>query len=170
MNLVEWPTVAVGTFDEEFLAVPREMLENAMTSHQRYFPVERADGTLDNRFIVAHNGDPERTEQIVRGHERVIRARLADAAFFYQRGPRDCRSRSWLPKLESVVFQERLGTAAAEVARVERLRPSSPPWSMPLPTRPPSRPARRISPRPTSSPTRSSSSPTCRASWVATTR
>ena len=55
---MEWPTVAVGTFDEEFLAVPREILENAMESHQRYFPVESADGALTNRFIVAHNGDP----------------------------------------------------------------------------------------------------------------
>ena len=65
VNLVEWPTVGVGTFDEEFLAVPREILENAMGSHQRYFPVEREDGTLDSRFIVAHNGDPKRTDAIV---------------------------------------------------------------------------------------------------------
>lgn len=120
VNLVEWPTIAVGTFDEEFLAVPREMLEHAMGSHQRYFAVERADGTLDNRFIVAHNGDPARTEAIVRGHERVIRARLADAAFFYHEDlarPLE----AWLPKLESVVFHVKLGTAAAKVARNERL-------------------------------------------------
>ncbi len=120
VNLVEWPTVAVGSFDEEFLSVPREMLENAMTSHQRYFPVERTDGGLDNRFIVAHNGDPKRTEQIVRGHERVIRARLADAAFFYKEDLA-LTLEEWLPKLETVVFQERLGTAALKVARVERL-------------------------------------------------
>lgn len=120
VNLVEWPTVAVGTFDEEFLEVPREMLEHAMGSHQRYFPVERIDGSLDNRFIVAHNGAPARTDEIVRGHERVIRARLADAAFFY-REDLAVPLEGWLPRLESVVFQERLGTAAQKVARVERL-------------------------------------------------
>lgn len=120
VNLVEWPTIGVGTFDEEFLAVPREMLENAMGSHQRYFAVERADGSLDNRFIVAHNGSPERTEQIITGHERVIRARLADAAFFYREDLK-VPLEGWLPKLESVVFQVKLGTAAAKVERNERL-------------------------------------------------
>lgn len=120
VNLVEWPTVAVGTFDEEFLDVPREMLESAMGKHQRYFPLERSDGSLANRFIVAHNGAPGQTDSIVRGHERVIRARLSDAAFFY----REDVSRpleEWLPRLESVVFQEKLGTVADKVVRVERL-------------------------------------------------
>lgn len=120
VNLVEWPTVAVGTFDEEFLKVPREMLEHAMGGHQRYFPLERAGGALDNRFIVAHNGAPAQTEAIVRGHERVIRARLSDAAFFYEEDlavPME----SMLAKLETVVFQEKLGTAMAKVERVERL-------------------------------------------------
>jgi len=120
VNLVEWPTIGVGTFDEEFLAVPREMLENAMGSHQRYFAVEDAEGVLTNRFIVAHNGSPERTEQIIRGHERVIRARLADAAFFYHEDLK-LPLEGWLPKLESVVFQVKLGTASAKVARNERL-------------------------------------------------
>ena len=118
VNLVEWPTVAVGTFDEEFLSVPREMLTHAMGSHQRYFPVERADGSLDNRFIVAHNGAPAQTDAIVRGHERVIRARLADAAFFY-REDLALPLESWHAKLDSVVFQEKLGTVAEKVARVE---------------------------------------------------
>lgn len=120
VNLVEWPTIGVGSFDEEFLAVPREMLEYAMGGHQRYFAIERPDGTLANRFIVAHNGSPDRTEAIIRGHERVIRARLADAAFFYHE---DLATplEGWLPKLESVVFQEKLGTTAAKVERTERL-------------------------------------------------
>jgi len=120
VNLVEWPTIAVGTFDAEFLAVPREMLQHAMTSHQRYFPVERADGSLDNRFIVAHNGDAMRTEQIIRGHERVIRARLADAAFFYHEDlavPLE----KWAQRLGTVVFHERLGTTASKVDRIEHL-------------------------------------------------
>ncbi len=120
VNLVEWPTVAVGTFDEEFLQVPREILENAMESHQRYFPVESADGTLTNRFIVAHNGDPERTDAIIAGHQRVIRARLSDAAFFY----REDLSRpleAYVAKLDSIVFQEKLGSLADKVGRVVAL-------------------------------------------------
>lgn len=120
VNLVEWPTVAVGVFDEEFLAVPREMLTHAMGSHQRYFGLERTDGSLDNKFIVVHNGAPGQTERIVRGHERVIRARLADAAFFYHEDlkvPLD----EWLAKLETVVFQDKLGTSADKVRRIERL-------------------------------------------------
>jgi len=120
VNLVEWPTVAVGTFDEAFLEVPREMLEYAMGGHQRYFPLERADGSLDNRFLVAHNGDPERTQQIIAGHERVIRARLADAAFFYREDLK-VPLEKWLAKLDDVVFQEKLGTAGEKVERNERL-------------------------------------------------
>ncbi len=120
VNLVEWPTPGIGTFSEEFLAVPREVLETAMTKHQRYFPVERADGTLDNTFVVVHNGDPARTDAIVRGHERVIRARLSDAAFFYQE---DLATplEDWVARLDTIIFQEKLGTLAAKVARVERL-------------------------------------------------
>ncbi len=120
VNLVEWPTVAVGTFDEEFLSVPREILENAMESHQRYFPVERADGSLDNRFIVAHNGDPARTEAIVRGHERVIRARLSDAAFFY-REDLTKPIEAFVAQLDTIVFQDKLGSLGDKVRRTERL-------------------------------------------------
>jgi len=120
VNLVEWPTVATGTFDEEFLAVPREMLEYAMGGHQRYFPLERADGSLDNRFIVAHNGSPDRTAEIVRGHQRVIRARLADAAFFYKEDL-STSLEGWRAKLESVVFQAKLGTVADKSVRIEHL-------------------------------------------------
>ncbi len=124
VNLVEWPTVAVGTFDEEFLRVPREVLENAMEGHQRYFPVQLpsgdARGGLANQFVVVHNGDPDRTAQIVRGHERVIRARLADAAFFYDEDlarPLE----SYVEQLETIVFQDKLGTLGDKVRRIERL-------------------------------------------------
>jgi len=120
VNLLEYPTVAVGTFDEDFLAVPREILENAMESHQRYFPVESLDGELTNRFIVVHNGDPEFTSAIVRGHERVIRARLSDASFFY----REDLARpleAYTQRLDSIVFQEKLGSLGDKVRRMERL-------------------------------------------------
>ncbi|MBE0477210.1 MAG: glycine--tRNA ligase subunit beta [Coriobacteriia bacterium] len=120
VNLVESPTVAVGRFDEEFLVVPREVLETAMESHQRYFPLQDGGGRLLNAFVVVHNGDPERTEGIVRGHERVIRARLADAAFFYTEDLKIPLA-DRLRRLEEIVFQERLGTMADKARRVERL-------------------------------------------------
>ncbi|NTW27985.1 MAG: glycine--tRNA ligase subunit beta [Coriobacteriia bacterium] len=120
VNLVEYPTVAVGTFDEAFLKVPREILENAMGSHQRYFPVESSDGTLTNRFVVAHNGDPARTDAIVRGHERVIRARLSDAAFFFQEDLANPLE-SYVAKLDKIVFQTKLGSLGDKTRRVESL-------------------------------------------------
>jgi glycyl-tRNA synthetase beta chain len=120
VNLVEYPTVGVGRFDETFLRVPREVLETAMESHQRYFPVQDADGALTNSFVVVHNGDPDRTDAIVHGHERVIRARLADAAFFYDEDLK-IGMEPWVERLASAVFQEKLGTLAAKVARIEHL-------------------------------------------------
>ena len=120
VNLVEWPTVGLGRFDTEFLEVPREVLETAMQSHQRYFPTENADGALADAFVVVHNGDPERTEAIVAGHERVIRARLADAAFFYREDLARPIEES-VVALERIVFQEKLGTLGAKASRLEAL-------------------------------------------------
>ncbi|MBS3956234.1 MAG: glycine--tRNA ligase subunit beta [Clostridiales bacterium] len=120
VNLVECPTVAIGRFDEAFLEVPREVLETAMQSHQRYFPTQHKDGTLSNAFIVVHNGAPKRTAAIVAGHERVIRARLADAAFFY----REDLARpleDLVSALDQIVFQEKLGTLGAKVKRLVAL-------------------------------------------------
>lgn len=123
VNLVEYPSVGVGHFDEAFLRVPREVLETAMESHQRYFPVQDATGGLTNAFIVVHNGDPDRTDAIVHGHERVIRARLADAAFFYDEDLKTGME-PWVERLSSAVFQKQLGTVAAKVVRVEALAES----------------------------------------------
>lgn len=120
VNLVEYPTVGVGKFDDAFLRVPREIVEEAMESHQRYFPLEDAEGNLLARFLVVHNGDPARTESIVAGHERVIRARLADASFFYT----EDLSRpleSYVSDLDSIVFHEKLGSLGAKVGRIEAL-------------------------------------------------
>lgn len=123
VNLVEYPTVAVGSFDASFLRVPREVLETAMESHQRYFPIEDADGGLTGSFIVVHNGDPDRTETIVHGHERVLRARLSDAAFFYDEDLK-ADMETWVARLESAIFHKQLGSVAEKVARVEHLTAS----------------------------------------------
>lgn len=120
VNLVEFPTVGIGRFDEEFLAVPREIVEEAMESHQRYFPLETAGGALLDRFLVVHNGDPARTGAIVTGHERVIRARLADAAFFVEEDlarPLE----EYVHRLDTIVFHEKLGSLGAKVERIEEL-------------------------------------------------
>lgn len=120
VNLVEWPTVVMGHFDESFLEVPREVIETAMTKHQRYFPVQSADGRLSNGFIVAHNGDPARSEAIVAGHERVIRARLADANYFYSEDLAQ-NMEDWVASLDSITFHEKLGTSGDKVRRIETL-------------------------------------------------
>lgn len=120
VNLVEWPTVVVGRFDEEFLAVPREILETAMESHQRYFPVQGPGGELAAAFVVVHNGDPMLDDVITAGHERVIRARLADAAFFFREDLKKPLEEN-VARLETIVFQEKLGTLRAKVDRMEAL-------------------------------------------------
>ncbi|MCL2492223.1 MAG: glycine--tRNA ligase subunit beta, partial [Coriobacteriia bacterium] len=120
VNLAEFPQIALGTFDEEFLRGPREILEYAMGKHQRYFAVQRKDGSLDHHFVVVSDGDPDFKDQIVEGHERVIRARLADVVFFYDEDlkiPLD----DWLTKLEKAVFQEKLGSVRDKVQRIESL-------------------------------------------------
>ena len=82
INLCEWPTVLVGKFDEEFLAVPNEIICESMLSNQRYFPIYDAEGKLTREFVVVSNGNPVNNERIIDGNERVVRARLDDAKFF----------------------------------------------------------------------------------------
>lgn len=118
-NLVEWPTAVTGNFDEEFLILPSEVTTMVMISHQRYFPVFKLedDRQLLPYFITISNGDPAKSELIAKGNERVIRARLADGEFFYKA---DCEKplESFVPQLETVTFQEKLGSVRAKVDRI----------------------------------------------------
>lgn len=120
INLAEYPTVLVGTFDEEFLKVPEEIVVDAMLVHQRYFPLYDKDGKLTNRFIVVSNGDPACAETIVDGNERVVRARLYDAKFFYDEDLKQPLE-SYVDHLGEVVFQEKLGTMLDKTNRIQRL-------------------------------------------------
>ena len=120
INLAEYPTVLVGTFDEEFLKVPEEIIVDAMLVHQRYFPLCDKDGKLTNRFIVVSNGDPACAETIVDGNERVVRARLYDAKFFYDEDLKQPLE-SYVDHLGEVVFQEKLGTMLDKTNRIQRL-------------------------------------------------
>ena len=120
VNLCEWPSVLVGTFDEQFLAVPHEIICESMLSNQRYFPVYAADGSLTREFVVVSNAAPGTEATVVDGNERVVRARLYDAKFFYDedlRVPLD----EYVERLSVVTFQEKLGTMRAKVSRMETL-------------------------------------------------
>lgn len=120
VNLCEWPTVMVGTFDEEFLAVPHEIICESMLSNQRYFPTYDKDGKLTREFVIVSNGDPACEKTIVNGNERVVRARLEDAKFFYEsdmKVPLD----EFVQRLDRVVFQKKLGTMLQKVTRIEAL-------------------------------------------------
>ncbi|MGL5940026.1 MAG: glycine--tRNA ligase subunit beta [Waterburya sp.] len=120
VNLVEYPTAVTGTFEADFLKLPTEVITTVMVSHQRYFPVyrqEEGQHNLLSNFITISNGDPNKKAVIAEGNGRVIRARLADAQFFYQA---DCDEHleTYLPQLETVTFQEELGTMRDKVDRI----------------------------------------------------
>jgi len=117
-SLVEWPAVYAGTFDREFLAVPQECLILTMQQNQKYFALADAAGTLTHRFLVVSNLETRNPAAIVAGNERVLRARLADAKFFYDQD-RKTRLAARVERLRSIVYHNKLGTQAA---RVERLR------------------------------------------------
>ena len=120
VNLCEQPTVLVGAFDEEFLQVPEEIIVDAMLMHQRYFPLYDEDGKLTNRFIVVSNGDPACAATIADGNERVVRARLSDAKFFYEEDLKRPLE-AYVERLDEVVFQESLGTMRAKAERITAL-------------------------------------------------
>lgn len=118
-NLCEQPTVLVGTFDEEFLQVPEEIIVDAMLMHQRYFPLYDND-TLTNHFIVVSNGNPAHADTIIDGNERVVRARLSDAKFFYEEDLKKPLE-TYVDRLDEVVFQETLGTMKEKTERIVAL-------------------------------------------------
>lgn len=117
VNLVEYPTVLLAHFDERFLDVPPEIITDAMLEHQRYFPMYQPDGTLDNAFLVVSNGDPAYAQTIADGNERVVRARLDDAAFFVAEDRRTPLE-GYVDGLKRVVFQEKLGSVYDKTQRI----------------------------------------------------
>lgn len=119
-NLVEYPTVFKGEFEEMFLGLPSEVLIISMKEHQRYFPVKSKEGKLLPSFIGVRNGDDTALETVIRGNEKVLRARLQDAEFFYEEDQKNTIDHH-LEKLSRVVFQEKLGTLAEKTERVTAL-------------------------------------------------
>ena len=106
--LVEYPTALCGHFDDKFLTLPKETVITPMREHQRYFPVLTADGKLLAKFITVRNGNSEGLDIVAHGNERVLRARLSDAEFFFNED-RKIKLEERLEKLKTVVFQEGLG-------------------------------------------------------------
>jgi glycyl-tRNA synthetase beta chain len=120
-NLVEYPTALYGRFEDEFLEIPSEVLITSMKEHQRYFPVKsKSSGDLLPHFVTVRNGDHLHIEKVARGNEKVLRARLADAAFFYKEDQR-MQIDAALEKLKNVVYHEEIGTIAEKSERVRKL-------------------------------------------------
>lgn len=118
--LVEWPVAISGQFDQAFLAVPVEALVTTMQDNQKYFAVFSADGQLLPYFITIANIDSKKPELVARGNERVIRPRFADAKFFWEQDQKVTLS-SRLQSLETVVFQQQLGSISDKVIRIRAL-------------------------------------------------
>ena len=124
MNLVnylnEYPSAILGGFDPSFLELPQEILITVMRDHQKYFALERKDGRLAPNFLAVINLGKDKTGVIRAGHERVLRARFADARFFWETDQK-CRLADQLPKLAAVTYQEKLGSYAEKVERMRDL-------------------------------------------------
>ncbi|PPS40699.1 glycine--tRNA ligase subunit beta [Chroococcidiopsis sp. TS-821] len=121
-NLVEFPNAVVGSFDDEFLNLPAEVITTVMVTQQRYFPVFKTSNSeeLLPYFITISNGDPTKSDIIAAGNARVIRARLADGQFFYKTDLSKPLE-SYLPQLETVTFQEDLGSVRDKVTRLSKI-------------------------------------------------
>lgn len=118
-HLVEYPTAFYGEFDEDYAKLPKEVVITPMKQHQRYFPVLK-DGKLLPNFIAVRNGDSHRIDNVKKGNEKVLEARLADALFFYKEDTKKSLE-SYIEKLKTVVFQAKLGTVYDKSLRIEKL-------------------------------------------------
>ncbi len=118
--LVEWPVVIQAGFDERFLQVPQECLILTMQQNQKYFPLLNAEGKLINRFLLVSNLEADNPVHIIEGNERVLRARLSDAEFFFKQDQKATLT-SRLPKLANVVYHNKLGSLAERAERITAL-------------------------------------------------
>ncbi len=118
--LVEYPTPLKCEFDEKFLELPKELLEVTMKKHQKYFPISASDETATRYFIAVSNMNPDASDQIKRGNERVLRARLEDARFFFDED-RKQKLEEFAEPLKGIVFQKKLGTVFEKVERIINL-------------------------------------------------
>ncbi|MCX5781792.1 MAG: glycine--tRNA ligase subunit beta [Elusimicrobia bacterium] len=118
--LVEHPVAIVGTFDEKYLKLPHEILTNCMAKKQKYFAISDSKGKLTNYFLGIRNGMSENNEVVREGFERVLKARLDDAEFFFHKDTKSPLSEK-VEKLKGVVLQEKLGTIYDKISRVKEI-------------------------------------------------
>lgn len=121
--IIEFPTALYGEFKEEYLKLPKETIITPMKEHQRYFPVLDNDGNLLNKFITVRNGNDYMIENVRKGNEKVLDARLSDAHFFYEQDISK-KLEEYIPKLETIVYHEKLGTMYDKMLRLENLSSS----------------------------------------------
>ncbi|WP_456460359.1 glycine--tRNA ligase subunit beta [Desulfurobacterium sp.] len=121
-NLVEFPYPIIGTFEERFLQLPEEVPIVVMKEHQRYFSVRDKNGDLKNYFIAVANIKPPEEEVVRQGYEKVLRARLSDALFFFKED-RKKKLEERVPELKGVIFHDKLGTMFEKVERLKNLTP-----------------------------------------------
>ncbi len=121
-HLVEQPTAFLGNFAEQYLELPGPVLITVMKKHQRYFPVVKADGSLLPHFIGVRNGGSDHLATVQRGNEGVLRARYADAEFFFKADTGQ-KLEAYLPRLDTLTFQEKLGSMLDKSKRLEKLAP-----------------------------------------------
>ena len=121
-NLVEQPTALLGNFEQKYLALPKDVLITVMKKHQRYFPVLGKDGLLPH-FIAVRNGTTENLNIVQHGNEEVLRARYADAEYFFNHD-RQHKLEDFLPKLSTLTFQVKLGSMLDKAKRIEALTPT----------------------------------------------
>ncbi len=119
-NLVESPVALTGNFEERFLWLPREVIVTALRSHQRYFSVEDGEGRLKPLFVAFADGVPENTSNVIKGYEKVLQARLADAVFYFEEDTAD-NLEDMSEKLKGIVWLEGLGTMAEKAERIGSL-------------------------------------------------
>ncbi|WP_283601754.1 glycine--tRNA ligase subunit beta [Ligilactobacillus aviarius] len=119
-NLVEYPTVFAGSFDEKYLSVPDQVLITSMKDHQRFFYVTDRNGKLLPNFVSVRNGNTEYLENVVQGNEKVLTARLEDAKFFYEEDQKQSIA-DYVERLKKVMFHDKIGTIYEKMARVRLL-------------------------------------------------
>ena len=118
--IVEYPTAFYGEFEKSYLSLPKEAIITPMKEHQRYFPVLGADGKLLNKFITVRNGDSYAIDNVKRGNEKVLDARLSDALFFYHEDTKKPLE-AYVERLDTIVFQQKLGTILDKTKRIQKL-------------------------------------------------
>jgi len=120
-GLVEWPVILTGSIDAKYMDLPKEVLVSEMRAHQKYFALEKADGTLSDKFLITSNmNSTDGGKAIIAGNERVLRARLSDGRFFWDQDRKKPLG-EWAEGLKSVTFHAKLGTIADKVERIKKL-------------------------------------------------